>query len=292
VWISAPPKTAAAAAATAATAAPVAVAVAPFVSLASEASAQLFQSLPIYVAAHIITFLDLAAIFSLFETSVRVRKTFRTVASAAILSQQMFLNLCPNHRINPAGTDVDAAWNVLRARMAFVWFQRGDDCTPLETCVLVKPISALYSLNDIYVLYNVRMHENKTAEQRRAVLEAALATYGIKIADQAESALCNNWIAGTEKRSVNEVAAFVAGYVWLVTKGWKALYADLTGSVRNKKFAANLSWSQALEAAKATQSAPRAVTGYDRYDSYDRYDRNVQCWRCGGYGHKRYECYY
>jgi hypothetical protein len=290
VWISAP-----------ASSAPEAADAGPFVSKATAESAKLLASLPLYVAAEILTFLDLASIFALFETSHGVRKCFRTVTSAAVMALQLCQHLCPRHRINPAGVDADEAWNALRGRIQFVWSGNNfddEDCTDTEMCVAVKPVSPLFSLHTLHTNRCCTEHAHLSAAERRALLSSALVTADTAL--RSDSSLCNGWINGSTEKSLWEVCAIMGATAWLFSKGhivYSNNHDELNDLIHSLKFADNCSWLDALEEAK---SSIQLSYGSSRYDDYsDEYGSDYgygggygACFNCGRHGHYARDCYY
>jgi hypothetical protein len=161
-------------------------------------------ALPIWVAAEILTLLDLATVLALTEVSHSVRAVFRTPASAATLMPLVLATSCDEHRIVLAQDSADLAWGLLKGAFQFAWTHRSatDTC---GDCVAAKLPTRLV-LSKLHAGRCCKAMLHNTPAQRRAALIPALAAVNEEL--RSDSNLCNGFIAGTLRdRSLYEVAA-------------------------------------------------------------------------------------
>jgi hypothetical protein len=179
-------------------------------SKAVASGAQILTGLPVWVAAEILQFLDLASVLSLTEVSHAVRACFRTPASAAFLMPVAVRKSCGVHRVDLAKDSADVAWDKLRVVFDFAWANshREDEapCDASDPCAAVANIQSGFQLKKLHRKYCCRQMSNATSQQRRQALVVALADVREKL--RADSNLCQGWIEGrVTDRSLHEVAA-------------------------------------------------------------------------------------
>lgn len=96
-------------------------AVADEAELTSHTSNASLTSMPLWVCAEILSFLDLASILNLTEVSVGVRAAFRTTVTAASIMANIVAQPCVNHRIDLSTDSGDTAWTKLRRAFNAWW---------------------------------------------------------------------------------------------------------------------------------------------------------------------------
>jgi hypothetical protein len=249
--------------------------------------------LPIWVAAEIMSYLDLATVLALTEVSRGVRAVFRTPASAASLMPQVLTTACANHRIDLSKDSADDAWDMLKGAFGFAWTHSGDEasdeCDDDVPCIKADLRSG-FGLQTLHKQRCCRAMAHVTPAQRRIALVKALAVVDEKL--RSDSNLCNGFISGSlHDRSLHEVAAVMkcTRHLFSLSHISYSHYHDaLNAAMRDAKFDSNINWVDAAD--EAIDS--RSWYAEEEEDDYsERWGRGFECWNCGEEGHFARDCW-
>lgn len=259
--------------------------------------------LPIWVAAEILKFLDLASVLAVTEVSHGVRAVFRTPASAAILLPLVLRSTCANHRIDLAHDTADEAWTALKFATRFAWTPSSDEASDDSGCdfgednnspCVAANLPAGFKLERFHRGRCCKAMLHATPAQRRTALIAELAHVNEKL--RSDSNLCNGFISGTLRdRSLCEVAAVMkcTRYLFSISHVAYSHNHDLLNSAMSRaKFAHNLDWVAAANSAISDGNWEVYSDESDGYGYGGGYGGGRgECWNCGRYGHFARDCW-
>lgn len=250
-------------------------------------------SLPIWVAAEIMSLLDLASVLALTLVSRGVRAVFRTPASAAILMPLVLKSACAHHRVDLANDSADVAWGQLKWAFQFAWTNYIEgakmDCAGEDVCV-ADDSRDFFSLERLHRFHCCRALAHAAPARRRIALRQALGAE--KKSLHVNSNLGRSFIAGSlRNRSLHEVVALMACHDFLFSIS-NVVYSRhrerLCRRLLEFKFGENVSWSIAAE--MAIQDGVEWSWG--EFDDGDHRFGPNSCWNCGEQGHFARDCWH